>query len=40
MTDEVLEEVQRVYWSLSALAATPADYKLLLKKMAVDSGGE
>ena len=40
MTDEVSKEVKRVYWSLSALEATPADYKLLLKKMAADSGGE
>jgi len=40
MTDEVSKEVKRVYWALSALEATPDDYKLLLKNMAVDSGGE
>jgi hypothetical protein len=40
MTDEVSKEVQKVYWSLAALEATPADYRRLLKKMAVDSGGE
>ena len=39
MTNEVSKEVQRVYWSLSALEATPTEYKLLLKKMAADSGG-
>jgi hypothetical protein len=40
MTDEDSREVKRVYWSLAALEATPDDYKLLLKKIAVDSGGE
>jgi hypothetical protein len=33
MTDEVSKEVQRVYWSLSALQATSADYRRLLAEM-------
>jgi transcriptional regulator with XRE-family HTH domain len=40
MTDEVSKQVRRVYWWLSALEASPADYKLLLNKIATDSGGE
>ena len=40
MSDEDLKDVQKVYWALSALEASPADYRLLLKKMAADSGGE
>ena len=35
MTDEVSEKVQRVYWSLSALKASPADYRRLLAEMAM-----
>jgi DNA-binding transcriptional regulator YiaG len=34
MTDEVSKEVKRVYWSLSALEATPADYRRLLADIA------
>ena len=30
MTGEGLRDVQRVYWSLSALEASPADYRRLL----------
>jgi len=33
MTDEVSKEVKRVYWSLSALKASPADYRSLLAEM-------
>ena len=33
MTDEVSDDVQRVYWSLSALEATPDDYRRLLAEM-------
>ena len=33
MTDEVSKEVRRVYWSLSALEASPADYRRLLADM-------
>ena|SRR5208283_5405786 len=35
MTDEVSNEVKRVYWSLSALEATPDDYRRLLDGMAM-----
>jgi len=35
MTDEVSKEVKRVYWSLSALEATPGDYRRLLAEMAM-----
>ena len=37
MTDEVLKEVQRVYWSLSALKASPADYRHLLAAIGRES---
>jgi transcriptional regulator with XRE-family HTH domain len=40
MTDEVSKEVQRVYWSLSALEATPADYRRLLAEMDVKANGD
>jgi DNA-binding transcriptional regulator YiaG len=33
MADEVSKEVKRVYWSLSALEATAADYRRLLAEM-------
>ena len=33
MTDEDSREVQKVYWALSALEATPADYRRLLAEM-------
>jgi len=33
MTDEVSKEVKRVYWSLSTLKASPADYRSLLAEM-------
>jgi ribosome-binding protein aMBF1 (putative translation factor) len=33
MTDEVSKEVKRVYWSLSALEASPGDYRRLLAEM-------
>ena len=35
MTDEDSREVQRVYWSLSALEASPGDYRRLLAAMAI-----
>jgi ribosome-binding protein aMBF1 (putative translation factor) len=37
MTDEDSREVQRVYWSLSALEASPGDYRRLLAAMATPS---
>jgi transcriptional regulator with XRE-family HTH domain len=40
MTDEVSEEVQRVYWALSALEATPADYRRLLAEMGMKASGD
>lgn len=40
MTDEVSEEVQRVYWSLSALEATAADYRRLLADIAMKANGD
>ena len=40
MTDEVSKEVQRVYWSLSALEGTAADYRHLLTGMATQASGE
>ena len=40
MTDEVSQEVKRVYWALSALEATPADYRRLLATIPMkDIGG-
>jgi DNA-binding transcriptional regulator YiaG len=33
MTGEDLKDVQKVYWALAALEATPADYRLLLAEM-------
>ncbi len=35
MTDEDSREVKRVYWSLSALEASPGDYRRLLAEMAM-----
>jgi ribosome-binding protein aMBF1 (putative translation factor) len=35
LTGEDLEAVQRVYWALLALEATPADYRRLLGEMAI-----
>src|SRR5271166_5981816 len=40
MTDEVSEEVQKVYWALSALKATPADYRRLLADIAMKANGD
>jgi ribosome-binding protein aMBF1 (putative translation factor) len=40
MTDEGSKEVKRVYWSLSALEASPADYRCLLAEMAMKARGE
>jgi hypothetical protein len=39
MTDEVSKEVKRVYWSLSALEASPADYRRLLADIAMKANG-
>src|SRR5271157_2608847 len=35
LAGEDLKDVQKVYWSLSALEATPADYRRLIAEMAV-----
>ena len=35
MIGDDLEDAQRVYWSLSALEASPADYRRLLDGMAM-----
>ena len=35
MTDEVSKELKRVYWSLSALKASPADYRRLCAGMGI-----
>jgi transcriptional regulator with XRE-family HTH domain len=40
MTDEVSKEVKKVYWSLSALEATPDDYRRLLAEMAIKASGD
>jgi predicted transcriptional regulator len=40
MCDEVSEEVKRVYWTLSALEATPADYRRLLAEMEMKACGD
>ena len=40
MTDEVSKEVRRVYWSLSALRASPADYRRLLADIAMKVNGD
>jgi ribosome-binding protein aMBF1 (putative translation factor) len=40
MTDEVSKEVKKVYWSLSALEATPADYRHLLAAMPMQASGD
>ena len=40
MTDEVSKEVQRVYWSLTALEASPADYRRLLADIAMKANGD
>ena len=40
MTDGDSRDVQRVYWSLSALEGTPADYRRLLAAMATQASGD
>jgi transcriptional regulator with XRE-family HTH domain len=40
MTGDDLEDAQRVYWSLSALEASPADYRGLLAAMATQASGD
>ena len=40
LTDEVSKEVKRVYWSLSALEASPADYRRLLADIAMKANGD
>jgi len=35
MTGEDLKDVQEAYWALSALEATPGDYRRLLAEMAM-----
>jgi transcriptional regulator with XRE-family HTH domain len=40
MTDEVSKQVKRVYWSLSALEASPADYRRLLADFAMKANGD
>jgi len=39
MTGDALKEVQRVYWSLSALEASSDDYKRLLAEMLMKANG-
>src|SRR5271166_2717701 len=40
MTDEDSRDVQRVYWSLAALEASPADYRRLLADIAMKTNGD
>jgi ribosome-binding protein aMBF1 (putative translation factor) len=40
MTGEDLKDVQKVYWSLSALEASPADYRRLLADIAMKANGD
>ena len=40
MTDEVSKEVKRVYWSLSALEASPSDYRRLLADISKKASGD
>jgi len=40
MTGDELEDAQRVYWSLSALEGTAADYRRLLTGMATQANGD
>ena len=40
MTDEVSKEVKRVYWSLSALEASAADYRRLLADISKKASGD
>lgn len=37
--DEDSKEVQRVYWSLSALEGSPADYRRLLDDIGMEASG-
>jgi DNA-binding transcriptional regulator YiaG len=40
LSDEDARDVQKIYWSLSALQATPADYRRLLAGMATQASGD
>jgi transcriptional regulator with XRE-family HTH domain len=40
MIDEVSKKVKKVYWSLSALEATPAEYRRLLAEMGMKANGD
>jgi DNA-binding transcriptional regulator YiaG len=40
LSDEYARDVQKIYWSLSALQATPADYRRLLAAMATQASGD
>jgi predicted transcriptional regulator len=40
MTDEDSEEVRKAYWALSALEATPDDYRHLLADIAMKANGD
>ena len=40
MTDEESRDVQKVYWALSALGASPADYRRLLADIAMKANGD
>jgi transcriptional regulator with XRE-family HTH domain len=40
MIGDDLEDVQRIYWSLSAFEATPDDYRRLLAAMATQASGD
>jgi len=40
LAGEDLKDVQKVYWALSALEATPADYRRLLADIAMKANGD
>ena len=40
LSDEDARDVQKIYWSLSALQATPADYRRLLADIAIKANGD
>jgi hypothetical protein len=40
MTDGDSRDVQRVYWSLAALEASPADYRRILADIAMKTNGD
>jgi transcriptional regulator with XRE-family HTH domain len=40
LSDEDARDVKKIYWSLSALQATPADYRRLLADIAIKANGD